>query len=58
MPLGSLLAVAVVVCALPLFTGCSIPLSADSTAQQAEQSEPVNAAAPATDAPRHPQSQP
>lgn len=52
--LAELLAIVVVVCALPLMTGCSSG-GPDSTAAQAAPSEPVNAAAPATDAPRHSQ---
>ncbi|HUY37835.1 MAG TPA: hypothetical protein VMV13_03345 [Candidatus Binataceae bacterium] len=56
--LGRLLAIAVVVCALPLMTGCSNQQGPDSTAAQAGQYEPPNAAAPATDAPPHPQQKP
>jgi hypothetical protein len=56
--LGRLLAIAVVVCALPLMTGCSNQQNPDSTAEQAGPYEPPNAAAPATDAPPHPQQKP
>lgn len=57
-PLGRLVAIAVVVCALPLITGCSNPQNSESTLEQAGQSEQPNAAAPATDAPPHPQDKP
>jgi hypothetical protein len=52
---GRLFAVAVVICALPLMTGCASSSQQDSTAQQSAQSEPAGAAAPATDAPARPQ---
>jgi len=42
--LGRTLAVAIVICALPLLTGCSS--QQDTTAQQAAQSEPGAAASP------------
>lgn len=57
-PLGSLLAIAMLFCALPLFAGCSIPLGTDSTQQQVQQSESVNAQAISEGAGRRPQSQP
>lgn len=56
--LGNLLAIAAVICALPLMTGCSNHRNGDSTLEQAGQYEPPNAAAPATDAPPHPQDKP
>ncbi|MGH7779687.1 MAG: hypothetical protein ACREQR_07655 [Candidatus Binataceae bacterium] len=48
---AKLLGFAVVICALPLMAGCAGTGAQDSMAQQSAQSEPVGAAAPATDAP-------
>ena len=53
--LGRVLAVAMVICALPLLTGCSN--QQDTTAQQAAQSGPSAAASPAASTDASAQSQ-